>query len=80
MKTGTEHARRALPDMLEGLLISRKLQDAERERRFCIAVCRHLAALKRSQNASEAALAARMDRFVFDRDYDAAIQAWEGRR
>lgn len=78
--TKTERARRAIYDVLESLQIAKKLSDSERERIFTIQLVRHLEALKRSHTASEGFLATRIERFVIARDYDAAVQAWEGRR
>ena len=82
MKTNlnTEYARKCLPNKLDSCRIAMKLGQQENERVFCIHAAKYLEALKRSHNANECALAARIDRFLYDRDYDAAIQALEGRR
>jgi hypothetical protein len=78
IKTNT--ARDRIGNTLDSLQIAKKLSDHQRERVFTFQVAQYLEALKRSHNSFECALASRLDRYVIARDYDAAIQVWEGRR
>ena len=76
----TEYARKCLANKLDSCRIARKLAQFDNEVRFAVCACRYIEALKRSHNASDCALAARLGHFLEHRDYEAAIQAWEGRR
>ena len=80
MTTTTAYARQHIGEVIDSIRIAYKLRDSERERLFTIQLVRLLEALKRAQNASDVALAGRIDTFIIARDYEAAIQAWEGRR
>ena len=76
----TSESRASIEQTLDFLRIAKKTGDGERERVFTIHIVRYLEALKRAHSASDVRLAARIERFVVERDYEAAIQVWEGRR
>jgi hypothetical protein len=80
MTITTQLARQNIRRTLDDLAVFKRIGDADVERKLTIEVVRYLEAMKRSHTASDGALAARIDKFIHDRDYDAAIQAWEGRR